>query len=377
MIRRHRGFTLIELLVVIAIIGILAAMLFPVFARARESARKIQCLSNVKNIALALEMYLTDYDRFPPDETRQEVIDFFWSDGGTEGPGGCGVCNYNQTCESIGRPMDANPFLRGPVLLDEYIKNKDVWMCPSSKTVKGATFIVPDYKPGGWLQYMKDSVGSSWGRSSGMNVGPCMLCWPPGWGGHVTDSIAQGGRLAEWDGEGSGCFFYSIDVNCSKVTATMSLSAINDTAKYVTVQDAGFHSPLPITALRLAYPDCNAMAEPCSDTPGGGDWENCPWSVDCSAGQGEYGIKWLTDAGYRRRFTRHLGGSNIGFADGHAKWYKAEAIIAQAPRHDGCGCWDGPIVYNGLEGIDTDGPTHPQSGGPMPDGWCFPYDPIY
>ena len=52
--RRYRGFTLIELLVVIAIIGILAAMVFPVFARARESARKAVCLSNVKNIALAI-----------------------------------------------------------------------------------------------------------------------------------------------------------------------------------------------------------------------------------------------------------------------------------------------------------------------------------
>ena len=55
---RRRGFTLIELLVVIAIIGILAAMVFPVFARARESARKAVCLSNVKNIALAIQMYL-------------------------------------------------------------------------------------------------------------------------------------------------------------------------------------------------------------------------------------------------------------------------------------------------------------------------------
>ena len=55
---RSSGFTLIELLVVIAIIGILAAMLFPVFARARESARKTQCLSNIKNIAMAIQMFL-------------------------------------------------------------------------------------------------------------------------------------------------------------------------------------------------------------------------------------------------------------------------------------------------------------------------------
>ncbi len=58
--RRVKGFTLIELLVVIAIIGILAAMLFPVFARARESARKTQCLANIKNIAIALNMYLVE-----------------------------------------------------------------------------------------------------------------------------------------------------------------------------------------------------------------------------------------------------------------------------------------------------------------------------
>ncbi len=57
-----RGFTLIELLVVIAIIAILAAILFPVFARAREKARQSSCLSNIKQIALGEMMYLQDYD---------------------------------------------------------------------------------------------------------------------------------------------------------------------------------------------------------------------------------------------------------------------------------------------------------------------------
>ena len=65
--RRHGGFTLIELLVVIAIIAILAAILFPVFAQAREKARSSSCLSNQKQIALAFSMYAQDYDEtYPP-----------------------------------------------------------------------------------------------------------------------------------------------------------------------------------------------------------------------------------------------------------------------------------------------------------------------
>lgn len=58
----RRGFTLIELLVVIAIIAILAAILFPVFARAREKARQSSCQSNLRQIALGAKMYMTDYD---------------------------------------------------------------------------------------------------------------------------------------------------------------------------------------------------------------------------------------------------------------------------------------------------------------------------
>src|SRR5436305_2601500 len=64
--KTRRGFTLIELLVVIAIIAILAAILFPVFAQARDKARQAGCLSNLKQLALGYHMYAQDFDeKFP------------------------------------------------------------------------------------------------------------------------------------------------------------------------------------------------------------------------------------------------------------------------------------------------------------------------
>jgi prepilin-type N-terminal cleavage/methylation domain-containing protein/prepilin-type processing-associated H-X9-DG protein len=66
--RNRRGFTLIELLVVISIIVIIAAILFPVFAQAREKARSISCLSNMRQIGTALTMYVQDYDETYPQE---------------------------------------------------------------------------------------------------------------------------------------------------------------------------------------------------------------------------------------------------------------------------------------------------------------------
>jgi prepilin-type N-terminal cleavage/methylation domain-containing protein/prepilin-type processing-associated H-X9-DG protein len=81
MLKRLRawGFTLIELLVVIAIIAILAAILFPVFAQAREAARKTACASNLRQLASATLMYVQDYDeRFPRDSWGSNPTDPWW-----------------------------------------------------------------------------------------------------------------------------------------------------------------------------------------------------------------------------------------------------------------------------------------------------------
>jgi len=104
---KRRGFTLIELLVVIAIIAILAAILFPVFARAREKARQASCQSNLKQITLSWLMYIQDYDEtLPPLYTDIRAL---------PGPPSGG-------------------YMHTPELLDPYTKNIQLWLCPSDKS---------------------------------------------------------------------------------------------------------------------------------------------------------------------------------------------------------------------------------------------------
>ncbi len=97
----RRGFTLIELLVVIAIIAILAAILFPVFAKAREKARQTSCLSNSKQINMCILMYAQDYD---------DLLPFYW---------------YGDT---VGY---------WPNVLQSYVKNWQMFTCPSEPTFTG------------------------------------------------------------------------------------------------------------------------------------------------------------------------------------------------------------------------------------------------
>src|SRR2546430_1642360 len=77
---RRPAFTLIELLVVIAIIAILAAILFPVFARARENARKITCISNLRQLGTSVLMYAQDYDENLPNNFAGKKDTNLWSD---------------------------------------------------------------------------------------------------------------------------------------------------------------------------------------------------------------------------------------------------------------------------------------------------------
>jgi prepilin-type N-terminal cleavage/methylation domain-containing protein/prepilin-type processing-associated H-X9-DG protein len=114
---RQSGFTLIELLVVIAIIAILAAILFPVFAQAREKARASTCLSNQKQIALGISMYAQDYDETFPYPYFQ-VTDQWWQDMvnpyiRSQSKGGIMTC---ASAPSAGFAYSMNPAMGGASL---------------------------------------------------------------------------------------------------------------------------------------------------------------------------------------------------------------------------------------------------------------------
>ena len=323
MTRRRKGFTLIELLVVIAIIGILAAMLFPVFAKARESARKIQCLSNVKNIAMALQMYLADWDKFWNSEHDMRAILYFNS-----APGGGSPRTLPDICNHT---THANPYIREPVVLEEYIKNRQIWVCPSASLMNGARFIVPMGPNGDWVQHYKDN--EPFGQNVDYDYGPCSPAFPPGWGGEVTDSLVQK-RMANVVGyggpEGAKVFVSGYAVN--SWVRDENLSAIDDPAWVPVVGDGGAQQEF-WNLMLVAFPDtCRVEAcGLCSGSVGccNADWVNCDWTQDC-------GVDWsmmkyfFATPSYRKEFTRHMGGSNVGFADGHAKFFLAEALHNQA-----------------------------------------------
>jgi prepilin-type N-terminal cleavage/methylation domain-containing protein/prepilin-type processing-associated H-X9-DG protein len=337
---RHprRGFTLIELLVVIAIIGILAAMLFPVFARARESARKIQCLSNIKNIAIAVNMYLADYNAFPPpgygDATVANFFDTFAQSNGRVDAG------PNATCIE-----EANPYVRVPVILDEYIKDRQVWLCPSAKYTREPGYIVPVGRGGYWLNNYIDHPNF---YSDNMAV-PCFVAWPTGWGGPITDSFVQEGGLGivalghtKDDAFGSSIGFI-------QGLQWLSQSQVQDPARLVVASDNG-SNPYPYNIETIGWPDLMLCGIKGNNRDG-------YYNAHCCNGTGEstccqvtddQTTQWMTDANWRREHTRHMGGSNLGFADGHAKWMASEALLSGMPPFNK----GTPIVENKIT-LDT------------------------
>ncbi|MDQ3813859.1 MAG: DUF1559 domain-containing protein [Armatimonadota bacterium] len=145
-IRVKQGFTLIELLVVIAIIALLAAILFPVFARARENARKSSCQSNLKQIGLGLAQYSQDYD--------ETMCPLRW----------CWNCGIGPTPTQTAMPFQA--------LIFPYVKSAQLFRCPSitANANMNGTPYAPLNIPTIQVSYLSNggdtgSNGPGWGRA--------------------------------------------------------------------------------------------------------------------------------------------------------------------------------------------------------------------
>ncbi len=143
---RKKGFTLIELLVVIAIIAILAAILFPVFARARAKAKASSCLAQVKQLALAFKMYESDWD--------DKFCGPLW---GSYGP---------MWCEAI----------------YPYVKNKQLFICPADSNPL-------NYNSSAYVPYWTNVEKCSY-SFNGANQGGCGFsdAYRPNWGMSTTEN---------------------------------------------------------------------------------------------------------------------------------------------------------------------------------------------
>jgi prepilin-type N-terminal cleavage/methylation domain-containing protein/prepilin-type processing-associated H-X9-DG protein len=188
-----RGFTLIELLVVIAIIAILAAILFPVFARAREKARQTSCLSNLKQIELASSAYTQDYDECIVGYGMAECSP------GPAPPGGC--VNWFEN-------------------LVPYIQNSQVMQCPSryphrsdtdyaaiythTHRCRGGLSLADVLFPAEAASYMDGRYSSTDG--TGYVIAYCRLCSPTGvssgrdWNGMGAREHNEGANVTFIDG---------------------------------------------------------------------------------------------------------------------------------------------------------------------------------
>jgi prepilin-type N-terminal cleavage/methylation domain-containing protein/prepilin-type processing-associated H-X9-DG protein len=160
---RH-GFTLIELLVVIAIIAILAAILFPVFAQAREKARAISCVSNIKQIGIANLMYAEDYDEtIVPAGNRYAHQDIQCAGALTGNDGFSSNSTYN-----------SNPraWVDWEVPLAPYVKNTQIYICPDEVQFGCSGYAMntdssdddfpgPPSPPGEWAMDTADNGGTT------------------------------------------------------------------------------------------------------------------------------------------------------------------------------------------------------------------------
>lgn len=282
---KKRGFTLIELLVVIAIIAILAAILFPVFAQAREKARAASCLSNTKQMGLGLMMYVQDYDETYP----------YWSWWYSSDPGGCPRGDRPDACNQWGS-MWFNAIY-------PYVKNAQVFTCPSTND---RTNLLQNHV-WNWTNNDTPDLMVQHGFQSAFPTG--------------TISYAYNQALAEGQLTNGGA---------------TTMAAIKSPAQMLAIADCdsgetNFLSPTPDPAnpddpyhnaiiSRVAWPN---QVTPCynGNLSCGAELNN-----DGIALPSQFGTGGVQPLSFYTSQARHSGGDNITFCDGHAKWLRDTKI---------------------------------------------------
>lgn len=250
----RRGFTLIELLVVIAIIALLAAILFPVFARARENARRSSCQSNLKQLMLGIHQYTQDYDEkmVPWRQSRDaDAAGFTWNSGGDTG--------------GWTDPQATTADYYWMILIYPYVKSPQIYFCPS------AVDDVGDACGTRGQRYCSTNLDGSYA----MNIS-----WT--WCSPADPTNGRGVSGYQW----------------SQGQAGPSLSSFSSPSTLALLGDANESQ-----SVVMGYD----LGTACDDTLGAVGWDYITNVVE----------------------DRHLGGSNLGFLDGHVKWLAKSKIIGE------------------------------------------------
>lgn len=267
----QRGFTLIELLVVIAIIAILAAILFPVFAQAREQARKTSCLSNIKELALGATMYTQDYDEtlVPPFDAASP-----------------GLLRDDGSKYRCYQPWTS--------LVQSYIKNKDINVCP-------------DGRDNGFITSTNSTRKLLYGAYG----------WNYGYLSTYSGSDAAG-CTDQWNG--------------------LSLAAINRPAGTVMMADSVGADYANAAKTTVWTPVGTTIDPPINCYQFGKSTTHCDsYSGGWTGTAGDY-TQFYDYPGYGGASFRHsgsgyqsgvlpIGGANVAFCDGHAKFYKVGGLV--------------------------------------------------
>jgi prepilin-type N-terminal cleavage/methylation domain-containing protein len=281
-----RAFTLIELLVVIAIIAILAAILFPVFAQAREAARKTVCLSNTKQLGLAVVMYVQDYDETYPMNSF---------DGA-----------YIGDADNDTHSAQYGTIMTWVWEIKPYIKNRQIFACPSDPDPKNGHSGYDTDPCNIGPSSLTQSACDGWGIPTPISYAPNDSVIGYGYGGNPNGIGGDGSDVASW-----GLGVHTL----ASIPTPASTYLIGDCGQEVMedpwindVRAANYTRVYGHKAPHHGYRE-DGIPDPSPTNP----WHSVLQNA----------------AIYRHQF-----GENITFGDGHTKWRRSNQIYSGNPYDD-------------------------------------------